>query len=55
MVVVQAEERNMYDQHWISSVLKEKYPFLYLLLIYIYDFTMYTANAKGLRGLTPAF
>ncbi|VFQ98798.1 unnamed protein product [Cuscuta campestris] len=26
MFVVQAEERNMYDQHWISSVLKERYP-----------------------------
>lgn len=27
MVVVQAEERNMYDQHWLCSVLKERYPF----------------------------
>lgn len=27
MVVVQSEERNMYDQHWLCSVLKEKYPF----------------------------
>jgi glutathione synthase len=25
MIVVQAEERNMYDQHWISTVLKEKH------------------------------
>lgn len=25
MVVVQAEERNMYDQHWLCSILKEKY------------------------------
>lgn len=27
MVVVQPEERNMYDQHWLSTVLKERYPF----------------------------
>ncbi|CAH8357144.1 unnamed protein product [Eruca vesicaria subsp. sativa] len=26
MVVVQPDERNMYDQHWLSSVLREKYP-----------------------------
>ncbi|KZV46407.1 glutathione synthetase, chloroplastic [Dorcoceras hygrometricum] len=25
MVVVQAEERNMYDQHWLCTVLKERY------------------------------
>ncbi|XP_031276400.1 glutathione synthetase, chloroplastic [Pistacia vera] len=25
MVVAQSEERNMYDQHWLCSVLKEKY------------------------------
>ncbi|GLT38331.1 hypothetical protein SLA2020_125870 [Shorea laevis] len=25
MVVVQSEERNMYDQHWLCSVLKEKH------------------------------
>lgn len=25
MVVVQPEERNMYDQHWLSTVLKERY------------------------------
>jgi len=28
MIVVQAEERNMYDQHFVSAVLREKYPFL---------------------------
>lgn len=27
LIVVQAEERNMYDQHWLFSVLKERYPF----------------------------
>ncbi|KAF5206216.1 Glutathione synthetase protein [Thalictrum thalictroides] len=27
MIVVQTEERNMYDQHWLCSILKEKYPF----------------------------
>ncbi|KVI08510.1 ATP-grasp fold, subdomain 2 [Cynara cardunculus var. scolymus] len=27
LVVVQPEERNMYDQHWLSATLKEKYPF----------------------------
>ena len=27
MFVVQTEERNMYDQHWLSTVLKERYPF----------------------------
>ncbi|VVB15268.1 unnamed protein product [Arabis nemorensis] len=32
MVVVQAKERNMYDQHWQSSVLREKYPLLILFL-----------------------
>lgn len=32
MVVVQSEERNMYDQHWQSSVLREKYPLLILFL-----------------------
>lgn len=25
VIVVQAEERNMYDQHWLCSILKEKY------------------------------
>uniref|UniRef100_A0A2N9IGV1 Glutathione synthetase n=1 Tax=Fagus sylvatica TaxID=28930 RepID=A0A2N9IGV1_FAGSY len=34
MFVVQAEERNMYDQHWLSAVLKERYPF------YVYDTPM---------------
>ncbi|WZZ01347.1 hypothetical protein YC2023_073675 [Brassica napus] len=32
MIVVQPDERNMYDQHWLSSVLREKYPLLYLSL-----------------------
>ncbi|URD77629.1 glutathione synthetase [Musa troglodytarum] len=27
MVVVQSEERNMYDQHWLCAVLKEIYPY----------------------------
>lgn len=27
MVVVQPEEHNMYDQHWLFAPLKEKYPF----------------------------
>ncbi|GJR50527.1 glutathione synthetase, chloroplastic [Tanacetum coccineum] len=27
MVVVQPGERNMYDQHWLTATLKEKYPF----------------------------
>ena len=27
MFVVQTEERNMYDQHWLSTALKERYPF----------------------------
>ncbi|KAK7821519.1 glutathione synthetase [Quercus suber] len=27
MFVVQAEERNMYDQHWLSAILNERYPF----------------------------
>uniref|UniRef100_A0A2N9HVW0 Glutathione synthetase n=1 Tax=Fagus sylvatica TaxID=28930 RepID=A0A2N9HVW0_FAGSY len=35
MFVVQAEERNMYDQHWLSAVLKERYPF------YVYDTPMF--------------
>ncbi|PRQ42102.1 putative glutathione synthase [Rosa chinensis] len=29
LFVVQAEERNMYDQHWLSTTLKEKYPLLF--------------------------
>ncbi|KAK9919737.1 hypothetical protein M0R45_028317 [Rubus argutus] len=28
LFVVQTEERNMYDQHWLSVTLKEKYPFI---------------------------
>lgn len=32
MFVVQTEERNMYDQHWLSSVLSEKYPFVDFLI-----------------------
>ncbi|KAJ8572935.1 hypothetical protein K7X08_009446 [Anisodus acutangulus] len=28
MFVVQAEERNMYDQHWLSASLRERYPTL---------------------------
>ncbi|AES82541.2 homoglutathione synthetase [Medicago truncatula] len=28
IVVVQGEERNMYDQHFVSAILREKYPFL---------------------------
>jgi len=28
MIVVQAEERNMYDQHIVSAVLRERYPFV---------------------------
>jgi len=27
MIVVQAEERNMYDQHFLSAVLRDKYPY----------------------------
>lgn len=27
IVVVQAEERNMYDQHFVSAILRERYPF----------------------------
>ncbi|XP_052302424.1 glutathione synthetase, chloroplastic [Populus trichocarpa] len=28
LVVVQPEEHNMYDQHWLCAALKERYPFL---------------------------
>ncbi|KAF6145213.1 hypothetical protein GIB67_041408 [Kingdonia uniflora] len=28
MFVVQTKEQNMYDQHWLSTILKEKYPFI---------------------------
>ncbi|XP_052734783.1 glutathione synthetase, chloroplastic [Vigna angularis] len=28
MIIVQVEERNMYDQHFVSVLLREKYPFL---------------------------
>jgi len=34
MIVVQAEERNMYDQHFVSDVLREKYPFLNSYIIF---------------------
>ncbi|GAU39718.1 hypothetical protein TSUD_144840 [Trifolium subterraneum] len=29
MIVVQAEERNMYDQHFLSAILRDKYPYLH--------------------------
>ncbi|KAG2244043.1 hypothetical protein Bca52824_094112 [Brassica carinata] len=32
MVVVQPDERNMYDQHWLSSILREKYPLFFIIL-----------------------
>lgn len=32
MVTVQPEERNMYDQHLLSSILREKYPLFILFL-----------------------
>ncbi|OIV95121.1 hypothetical protein TanjilG_21511 [Lupinus angustifolius] len=32
LFVVQAEERNMYDQHLLSVALRERYPFLILIL-----------------------
>ena len=40
MVVVQPDERNMYDQHWLSSVLREKYPLFnqlkdFLILMFV--------------------
>ena len=35
MVVVQTEERNMYDQHWLCTVLKERYPFLTLYIYWL--------------------
>lgn len=34
MVVVQPDERNMYDQHWLSLVLKERYPFDFIILFF---------------------
>ncbi|KAK3014133.1 hypothetical protein RJ639_007925 [Escallonia herrerae] len=36
LIVVQSEERNMYDQHWLCTLLKERYPFCHACkLIYI--------------------
>ncbi|KAK3031600.1 hypothetical protein RJ639_035606 [Escallonia herrerae] len=36
LIVVQSEERNMYDQHWLCTLLKERYPFCHAYkLIYI--------------------
>jgi hypothetical protein len=49
MFVVQAEERNMYDQHWLSAVLKERYPF------YVYDTPMckrYHMGRKYILSIT---
>ncbi|MFS8009403.1 putative glutathione synthase [Helianthus anomalus] len=31
LVVVQPGERNMYDQHWLTATLKEKYPFDFII------------------------
>jgi glutathione synthase len=36
LMVVQPEERNMYDQYWLVSHLKESYPFLCLLPCHSY-------------------
>ncbi|MCL7051400.1 hypothetical protein MKW94_016734 [Papaver nudicaule] len=34
VIVVQPEETNMYDQHWLSFALKEKYPFTIQVILY---------------------
>uniref|UniRef100_A0A453HX47 Glutathione synthase substrate-binding domain-containing protein n=1 Tax=Aegilops tauschii subsp. strangulata TaxID=200361 RepID=A0A453HX47_AEGTS len=34
-MVVQAEERNMYDQYWLINHLKESYPFV---MYYLFPF-----------------
>ncbi|GAB2228926.1 hypothetical protein Droror1_Dr00023060 [Drosera rotundifolia] len=46
LFVVQPEERNMYDQHWLSTILREKYPF-YALYKKIYVVT----NTHGISTI----
>lgn len=46
LIVVQGEERNMYDQHFLSSVLRDKYPFLHS---YKYNYS-YNAQYKRKKG-----
>jgi len=37
MMIVQPEERNMYDQYWLTNHLKESYPFIFYFLIFCND------------------
>ncbi|KAK1410758.1 hypothetical protein QVD17_37297 [Tagetes erecta] len=48
MVVVQPGERNMYDQHWLTATLKERYPFL----LYFIDIRLIVIRSnRGVFGL----
>ncbi|XP_074311535.1 glutathione synthetase, chloroplastic [Silene latifolia] len=47
LTVVQPEERNMYDQHWLSSVLREKYPLLFLIQSVSVRKTLAEIKAEG--------
>ncbi|XP_066356177.1 glutathione synthetase, chloroplastic-like isoform X1 [Miscanthus floridulus] len=35
MMIVQPEERNMYDQYWISTHLQDSYPFMFCLHVFL--------------------
>jgi hypothetical protein len=37
MMVVQPEERNMYDQYWLVEHLKESYPFIFCFSVIYND------------------
>ncbi|KAF5740587.1 hypothetical protein HS088_TW11G00661 [Tripterygium wilfordii] len=48
MIVVQGDERNMYDQHWLCASLKEKYPLLHSDT-YLYQILNNTHNVSTIR------
>ncbi|KAI3952773.1 hypothetical protein MKW92_053767 [Papaver armeniacum] len=60
VIVAQPEETNMYDQHWLSFVLKEKYPFTVLMIFYVLNamITLITKKSSvkfNSRGSTYSF
>ena len=50
MVVVQTEERNMYDQHWLCVELKERYPLYFLYEVFLGN-SASLSNYLGLKIL----
>ncbi|KAK6911498.1 Glutathione synthase [Dillenia turbinata] len=47
MVVIQTEEHNMYDQHWLSSTLKDTYPFQFTHNVTTIRKTLAEIDAEG--------